>query len=220
MSTIVEINLDNEKKRKVDKVDKADTEEILQTIKKIKKHLNNIEEEEEEKEECQGICVILCLCLFGCGLIAASVCYYVYGITFLIENKDENDECNSDIWKYVLTSIVISAIVSPALSNIKTEDNIFVLLLISSIAILLLFGVGVWGVVLCASEKCDELIDTNLFKFAYYLSIVQLSISSMIMFCLFCFGIITIINQPNEADVEITKHNEENNEENNDKEIV
>ena len=145
----------------------------------------------ERKSECFsliGICSLLLLCL---GLIGAVIAYYVFGIKFLVEDKDKNDECNSNIWTYVLTSIIISFVLGSSQvksSQKSNEDKIFYNILIG----LIWLGIGIWGLIEYESENCDELEKTNLYKFTYVISIFQTiigGITFLVVTLFFCLGI-------------------------------
>jgi hypothetical protein len=136
-------------------------------------------EEEQDKNLCFNCFSIVCGCLCGCGFIALILCYYIYGIQFLIDDKSTNDVCNSNIWRYVLTSFIISFVFGgfgKLLGENKDVNSIY-LFLIGGVE----FGIGMWGVMLCQNENCEEMKESNLYEFAYYVSIVKLSMGCFLL---------------------------------------
>jgi len=112
--------------------------------------------------ECIGLLALLSVFLLTVGLIICVVCYYVFGIKFLVEDKDKNDECNSEIWDFVLTGIIMSAVMTSLSLNFNSKEDLK--LIVSVLAGLISFGIGIWGLEICLNENCDEIENSNLFK--------------------------------------------------------
>ena len=129
--------------------------------------------------ECIGLLALLSIFLLTVGLIICVVCYYVFGIKFLVEDKDKNDECNSEIWDFVLTGIIMSAVMTSLSLNFNSKEDLK--LIVSVLAGLISFGIGIWGLEICLNENCDEIENSNLFKFAYVVSIIDIIVGGIIV---------------------------------------
>lgn len=146
---------------------------------------NNNNNELIGDNECLGLLALLSVFLLTVGLIVCIVCYYVFGIKFLVEDKNKNDECNSEIWDFVLTGIILSAVMTSLSFNFNSKEDLK--LIVSILAGLISFGVGIWGLELCLNENCDEIENSNLFKFAYVISIIDIIVGGIIVL-LIIFG--------------------------------
>ena len=125
-----------------------------------------------EDNDCIGLLILIFAFILTVGLIVSVVCYYVFGIKFLVEDKDKNDRCNSEIWNFVLTCIVMSSVMSSLSISLNSKEDLK--LIVSIFGCLIFFGVGIWGLDLCLNENCDEMKDSDLFNFAYVVSIVNI----------------------------------------------
>ena len=71
--------------------------------------------------------------------------------------------------------VVLSSL---SLSLNSKEDLKFI---VSILAGVVSFGVGVWGLELCLNENCDEMKNCNLFDSAYVVSIADIIVGGMII---------------------------------------
>ena len=137
----------------------------------------NKKEESEEKSAC-GSCLI---CLGGLtvvslilGLITDVVCYYVFGIKYLIDYKEANSECNSNGWDYILTVLICSFVLGGSQANSgKNEESSVGAKICASIII------GTWNFIETDNETCKEIHNTPLWTFANVISIVQIIIGCL-----------------------------------------
>ena len=134
---------------------------------------------------CCGIFTIVGLVL---GLIAAGICYYYYGIKFLIDYKNENSNCNSKIWDYVLVSLIISFLLGGSNAQNAKNQDFASKFWAGVIYALILLGIGVWGIVETENENCKEIRDTELWTFANVISIMQIIMSSLALILWCCIG--------------------------------
>lgn len=129
---------------------------------------------------CCGGCIGFILVL---GLVAGYISYLVFGITFLVKCFDVANDCkDSKLWEYVLVSMVLSLMRSNAKSNsgddhvVKTSVYVCTLVCFGLIE----FGLATWGGIELWENSCDELTDTNLWKFG--LATFSLQVSSGVLF--------------------------------------
>ena len=125
-----------------------------------------------EDNDCIGLLILISAFILTVGLMVSVVCYYIFGIKFLVEDKDKNDRCNSEIWNFVLTCIVMSSVISTLSISLNSKEDLK--LIVSIFGCLIFFGVGIWGLDLCLNENCDEMKDSDLFNFAYVVSILNI----------------------------------------------
>ena len=71
----------------------------------------------EKKKSSYGSCI----CIIFLGLTAAIICYYVFGIKYLLKYEEVNNKCNNNVWYYVATSLICSFVLSGSQS--KSRDN-------------------------------------------------------------------------------------------------
>ena len=142
----------------------------------------SIDIENQRKETCcdkfMTIAIIALLYFLGIGLIGACICYYVFGISYLVLYKKENDDCNSLIWTYVLSTLVSSLTLGLFSLNLKTEDaSKFI---INSASSLFSIGLGSWGLHLYLNENCNSLKETPLYTFNLVISLFQIITSGIV----------------------------------------
>ena len=70
-----------------------------------------------------SLITIVSLLIISLGIIGAIISFYVFGIKFLVEDKDESEECSSEIWDYVLTTIVVSFVFLSIAYKDKDTDS-------------------------------------------------------------------------------------------------
>jgi len=148
---------------------------------------NNLTYDLEKKKKPEEVgCLKTCCAFTGIsflvvillGLIASVISYYVFGIKFLIEDKSINDQCESNIWSYVLASIITSFILGSVQTRKAASDeepnvcSTFIL----GLGWLIL---GIFGIVYCHNENCNDLKNANLYLFAFVISIIQTTIGGI-----------------------------------------
>ena len=131
----------------------------------------------DKEDECYMYGLIPCLFVIVISLIAAIVAYLVFGIMYLVEDKDINDECNSEIWAYVIT-IVISSFLSGGFSTrTKKEKETFRVYLI--FWGLIFIWLGTWGIILYSQETCEALKNSNIYTWTQVSSIFTTILGSI-----------------------------------------
>jgi hypothetical protein len=118
--------------------------------------------------------------LFVLFLIVGSVVWFVYGIIFLVNDYHVADDCSdSNLWAYVLVAVILYWQKVNA-KNIG-KDEAFGILICSAI---IDFGLAIWGATELFHKTdgsgCNELEDSNLWKFGLATFIVQITYSSLI----------------------------------------
>jgi len=121
---------------------------------------------------CGGILIIS----FALGILAAVICYYYFGINYLVDYNDINSTCNSNIWSYVLTSLITSFVLTGFIANNTNnkEENPASEVCTGILISLIWLGIGIWGVIETGNEPCQTIRNTPLWTFANVISIVQI----------------------------------------------
>ena len=145
-------------------------------------------------DELLSLITIVSLLIFSLGIIGAIISFYVFGIKFLVEDKDESDECSSEIWDYVLTTIIVSFVFLTIAYKDKDTDSGKINPLLSVISSLTSIGLGIWGFILCQTEDCSAIKDSNLYTFAIVASYSQV-ISGGLTFLLFLIVVYLALNE-------------------------
>ena len=126
--------------------------------------------------ECCGVCFLL---LLGLGIIGGAIAYIVFGIMYLVQDYDIANSCEgSSLWAYVLTAIILSISRSGA-KNSNDEDlgiggKICLLVCLGLIEC----GLAIWGGMELWVNSCDDLRDSNLWKFGLATFILQVICAS------------------------------------------
>lgn len=115
-------------------------------------------------------------CLFIFIMIILLFMMYVFGILFLIKDKNASDNCKSNIWMYVVTALFVSLYGN--IMFIRKYEYI------SKLSYIYLF-LGIWGIIVSISESCGEIMETYLFAYTWGISIFFLVIS-IILFIINC----------------------------------
>lgn len=93
---------------------------------------------------------------------------YIFGILFLIKDKNINDKCKSNIWMYVVTALFVSLYGNVMCIRIYEY--------ISRLSYIYLF-LGLWGIIILVSESCSEIMDTYLFTYTWGISLFFMLLS-------------------------------------------
>ena len=156
----------------------------------------------KNKETNSDVFLYLCGGITVLGLIAAFLCYLIYGIIFLVEDYNTWHDCKNDskLWVYVLVTIIMAWSKKEA-KNITDYSNFL-------IEIMLMFfvelGMAIWGAIelFDKSQKtccintgsnstythCDELYNTQLWKWALGTNCISwIFIGIILIFILVCY---------------------------------
>lgn len=134
--------------------------------------------------------------LIGCALImgifGAAVCYYVFGIIFLVEDYDKAKECKtSDMWAYVLVLMIIGFL-QLKLAKTKDDDNDAKAISIAASFILNTVLI-IWGGVELFDKSngndCIALRESDLYTFTYVIFIILCTANGIVI----CTCMITIM---------------------------
>lgn len=135
---------------------------------------------------CCGGCIGFILLL---GLLAGCISYLVFGIIFLVKCYDVANDCkDSKLWEYVLVSMVLSLMKSNAKSSSGDDHEVKASVCTFVCFGLMEFGLAIWGSIELWENSCDELSETNLWKFALATFSIQVSFG-VIFAVLFPLGV-------------------------------
>ena len=131
----------------------------------------------------EGTCTIICGLLLSILLLALVASYFTYiilGIKFLVEDYKIAKDCEqSNLWAYVLVSIIITAL----RANSKKDDKIPIEATLCALICLGMVEVtfASWGGVELWKYACDDLQDTSLWEFALVTFSLQLAFASIFL---------------------------------------
>lgn len=109
-----------------------------------------------------GICGIL---LFILALVAGAIAYIVFGIMYLVQDYDIAHDCKeSNLWAYVLTAIILAWIRSGAKNTSSGSDSGITFCMLVCLGIIEA-GLAIWGGIELWQNSCDDLRESNLWKF-------------------------------------------------------
>ena len=137
-------------------------------------------------------CLFCTLCTSGMALLGASISYLVFGIIFLINDYNIAKNCNgSSLWAYVLVALILSfsRTNSKNVRDDKNNVNYCVLVCLGLVEC----GLAIWGGIELFDKSCNDLKETDLWKFGLVTFILQSFLSSIILFifpsCMVCCGV-------------------------------
>ena len=129
---------------------------------------NDIVSSKKSNEDCI-FCFGACgICILTLSLIAGCISYLVFGIMFLVQDYNVADSCkDSSLWAYVLTAIILCWARLGAKDNSNSNDESGAGAAICKLICLGLIesGLAIWGGIELWQKSCDDLSDTNLWKF-------------------------------------------------------
>lgn len=192
--TTICINSDQENQLEINEQedDNSTSHPIDQSIDRINNFLNN-NNEKSNSNECKDILCTVFLIILCLGLIGGCICYYVFGIMYLVEDYDEAKDCKkSNLWAYVLVNLILSLKISQLKSK-DDKDNSYIILIFNCI---IDAGMSIWGGIELFNNTCSDLEDTNLFTFALTIFIIQVIICAAVLIVLPLFTcLITIFDK-------------------------
>lgn len=150
---------------------------------------------EKESNGCLECCGICGLMLFGLAIIAGAIAYLVFGIMYLVQDYDVAHNCGgSSLWAYVLTAIILAWSRSGA-KNVSTSDEGDLGTALCTLVCLGLLeaGLAIWGGLELWDKSCDDLRDSNLWKFGLatfclqsFCAFVFLVMMPLVIGCMMC----------------------------------
>lgn len=117
---------------------------------------------------CSNCLTLTCIVTLGLAIVGCCISYLVFGIKFLVEDKDINDYCDSEIWIYVLTMVIITFLNIGTTSKAKDKNSGAPLFIFCG---MLNLGLGIWGVILFTSTTCNSLINSGIYTWTQVASI-------------------------------------------------
>lgn len=133
---------------------------------------------------------ITCAILFTIlviALITGSIAYLVFGIIFLVNDFDISNDCKgSNLWAYVLTSIILSSTNTSLISKNERDksdsDLSYMKIIVAVICNLIInSALAIWGGIEIWNKSCHDLQDSNLWDFALSTFILQLFASAIFL---------------------------------------
>ena len=148
-----------------------------------------------------NLCVSCSVLTLICGIII----YYIYGILYLVKGYEVCKECNkSQLWEYILTSLVLGFL-RTNIKNTDKKDNtnhddatpVCVLICVGLIDL----GLASWGGIELWIKPCNNLVDTNIWKFALITFCIQTTCSVLALLVVPC-GIVCIVKKITDLDTD------------------
>ena len=149
---------------------------------------------EKKSNECLECCGVCSLFLFALAVIAGVVAYLVFGIMYLVQDYDVAHDCGgSSLWAYVLTAIILAWGRSGAKNTSSDSDSVGGTICMLVCLGLIEAGLAIWGGVELWHKSCDDLQDSNIWKFGLATFCIQtfcatlfLIIMPLILGCMMC----------------------------------
>jgi len=131
----------------------------------------------EEEAPVTTCCLTTSITCSAFGLMSGVVTYYVFGIMYLIRYYQECKECSkSELWAYVLTALVAGFLRGCVRTPDKKESNdntdsspLCIIICLGLVEL----GLAIWGAIELWFKSCDNLVNTNLWEFAFATFCIQ-----------------------------------------------
>tara|TARA_B100000161_G_C33548995_1_gene414466 strand:+ start:99 stop:608 length:510 start_codon:yes stop_codon:yes gene_type:complete len=152
------------------------------------KYSTGLDEKEDKNKSACMYCGGLTFFVLTIGLIGAVVSYYYFGIKFLVDYQNYDFDCKSNIWSYVFISLILSIVLGSTTANNLKNENVSFKVFVGVITSCIWLGIGIWGIIETKNEQCQEVRDTNLWAFAFVISIIQTILGSILslLWCCVC----------------------------------
>ena len=149
---------------------------------------------EDNNTECVEVSTCCCYGISMIALFGSYIAYLVFGIIFLVKDYHVANSCEgSSLWAYVLVAIILSA--SPAKAKQNKEGEEFHVILCTLFCVgLIEAGLAIWGGIELWNKSCDDLSDSNLWKFglvtfcmqAFFAGLFLVIIPLLFLTCAIC----------------------------------
>ena len=144
----------------------------------------------DNESEVGALC---CVCSSFLLLIACAICFLVFGIMFLVQDWDAYTSCSgSSIGPYVIVALVLTWGNSNAARSNKEGSSVIELILSLLVCFLLNTGLAIWGGIELWDKSCDDLRNTNLWRFSLAIFILQVISATTALLISFIFACISI----------------------------
>lgn len=136
------------------------------------------------------VCGFITIIITGLAIIGACISYIVFGIMYLVQDFKIAHDCNgSSLWEYVLVAMILAL----GHGGAKSDSD-------HSIGIIMIFlgfidlGLAIWGGIELFDKSCDDLQESNIWKFGLVVFIFQLFLAALclvvvplLLICGVCF---------------------------------
>ena len=135
---------------------------------------------DDDDDAACSCCLAMCTCTTILALLAGCIAYITFGIMYLVQDYNLAKECSgSSLWAYALVAIILSLQRGNA-SNAKNDEGIVLGVLICMG--LIEAGLGIWGGIELFVKSCDDLKESNLWKFCLATFVLQIFFAFLTLF--------------------------------------
>ena len=141
-----------------------------------KKQETTLKKENNTKEDCLAVFCGIIFSILLLGIVVCYCAYIVFGIIFLVDDYKIAKDCkNSNLWAYVLVSVIITFLRLNGKKNEKVPIEAVLCNMICLGAIEVAFAS--WGGIEIWKHSCNDLKDTSLWDFALVTFSIQVVFS-------------------------------------------
>ena len=188
--TSISLKNDIENQQKI--ADNETTNDLNNPVGKSVNNFKNILDEHnhlnKSNSDCKDIIYAVLLIILVLAIFGGCICYYVFGIMYLVQDYDEAKDCKkSNLWAYILVTLILSMKNTQFRSNDDDKSSFLVILVCMGI---IDAGMSIWGGIELFEYSCSDLENTNLFTFGLVTFILQTMVAgtSLVIVPLFtCF---------------------------------
>jgi hypothetical protein len=161
--------------------------------------------------DCLTCIRIGCGCITALGITAGIIAYFVFGIMYLVQDYNISHDCTgSSLWAYVLTAIILALLRSYTKKTIDEDEDNKTKICSLVCLIFIEMGLAIWGGIELWDKSCDNLVNTNIWKFGlatFYIQIFTASLFLIIILTLFTCFILNNTDNNNRRYIETDNNN-------------
>jgi uncharacterized membrane protein len=121
------------------------------------------------------VCGFITIIITGLAIIGACISYIVFGIMYLVQDFKIAHDCNgSSLWEYVLVAMILALGHGGAKND--SDHSIGIIMICLGFIDL---GLAIWGGIELFDKSCDDLKESNIWKFGLVVFIFQLFLAAL-----------------------------------------
>lgn len=145
---------------------------------------------EDNSSKFKEVCGLITVIITGLAIIGACISYVVFGIMYLVQDFKIAHDCNgSSLWEYVLVAMILALGHGGAKSD--SDHSIGIIMICLGFIDL---GLAIWGGIELFDKSCDDLQESNIWKFGLvvfifqlFLAVLCLVVVPLLLICGVCF---------------------------------
>lgn len=145
---------------------------------------------DDNSSKFKEVCGLITVIITGLAIIGACISYVVFGIMYLVQDFKIAHDCNgSSLWEYVLVAMILAL----GHGGAKNDNDHSIGIIMICLGFIDL-GLAIWGGIELFDKSCDDLQESNIWKFGLvvfifqlFLAVLCLVVVPLLLICGVCF---------------------------------